>query len=293
MSGAVVARLAPFLIGSILLALFVNVAAAAPVRSTTFVGDGRATPQQLRSDAASIKARLSSLGYGATPVHVTKGAIVIGGGPGNAPPKVVHDVTIIGNVYFRPVLCFAPPENASEASMPSSVSTTPLPSCSPTDTVVPMAGSIIDAKQPQNDPTFANEAKTSPRTPGYSERTVLLSGSGPTSQRYVLGPSQMSGSAIARARASRDQTGQWVVKYTTTSDGAAVWNSVAKNAFHSLLAVEVDGVVISAPLIEPSQLSFTSFGNQGAISGNLTKDEARQLGLAMNSRPLAVPLEVP
>ena len=49
-------------------------------------------------------------------------------------------------------------------------------------------------------------------------------------------------------------------------------------------------MVQSAPLIQPSQSSFTSFGGQGEISGNLTQAQAQNLAQAMEFGALPVRL---
>jgi preprotein translocase subunit SecD len=80
----------------------------------------------------------------------------------------------------------------------------------------------------------------------------------------------------------RSAEGQWLVDYTTTKRGAALWDKVTRESFHQLLALELDGVVYSAPIIQPAQASFTSFNGRGEISGNLTKADAIRLTHAIN-----------
>ncbi len=58
------------------------------------------------------------------------------------------------------------------------------------------------------------------------------------------------------------------------------------------MAIELDGQVYSAPLIQPSQGSFTSFQGQGQISGGgLTQQDANNLAQAMNYGALPVVLK--
>jgi preprotein translocase subunit SecD len=73
--------------------------------------------------------------------------------------------------------------------------------------------------------------------------------------------------------------------------GSALWDKVAEENFHQLLGIEFDGEVYSAPIIQPSQSTFTSFDGKGEISGDLTKSEARQLAQSMNSTP-PIPLRL-
>ena len=126
------------------------------------------------------------------------------------------------------------------------------------------------------DPQYVAYPSTSVDKPDYENSTVLLpglaaSGSANGGERYVLGPSEMTGHSIASATATQDQTGQWVVDYTLTGPGSALWDKVAQENFHQLLGIELDGIVYSAPIIQPTQSAFTSFDGKGEISGSLTQ----------------------
>ena len=105
-------------------------------------------------------------------------------------------------------------------------------------------------------PSVHQHPSTSVDKPGYVASTVLLPGlaaSGSGGERYVLGPSQMTGRAIGSASATQSQTGAWVVNYSLAgSANSALWDKVAEQNFHQLLGIELDGVVYSAPIIQPS-----------------------------------------
>jgi preprotein translocase subunit SecD len=103
----------------------------------------------------------------------------------------------------------------------------------------------------------------------------------------------MTGTSIGSAVAQQSQTGAWEVNYSLKgSAGSALWDSVAKENFHLLLGIELDGVVQSAPIIQPSQSAFTSFDGQGTISGgNMTEADAKSLALAMQFGSLPVRLK--
>jgi preprotein translocase subunit SecD len=93
----------------------------------------------------------------------------------------------------------------------------------------------------------------------------------------------MTASSIRSATAKKNQTGEWVVDYTTTSSGRRTWDRVAEENFHLPLAIELNGLVYSAPIIQPTQVSFSSFDGTGEISGALTKTQATHLAAAMNT----------
>ena len=110
------------------------------------------------------------------------------------------------------------------------------------------------------DPQYSVYPSTSVEKPNYENSTVLLSAlPGATDclgkgYRCVLGPSEMTGHSIASATATLNQTGQWVVDYTLAgSAGSALWDKVAQENFHQILGIELDGVVYSAPIIQPTQ----------------------------------------
>ena len=221
------------------------------------------------------------------------------GGKTQADPKPVAAAAALGAVvYFRPVLCFAPPY-AAAAGATGSVAPTgsePIPACAAgsqltaanMDVTPAGGGHGYSSGNVPPDPRFASYPSTSMQSPGYASRTVLLPGArgacdGIPNERCVLGPAELSGRAIAKATVTQTQTGQWVVDYTTTAAGAAAWDKVASANFHQFLGIEVNGVVDTTPLIQPTQSSFSSFDGRGELSGNLTHGEAVQLARALNS----------
>ena len=102
--------------------------------------------------------------------------------------------------------------------------------------------------------------------------------------RYVLGPAEMTSRLIKAASVERNGAGAWVIDYTMNSAGSVLWDKVARENFHQELAIDLDGVVYSTPLMQPTQSAFSSFEGKGEISGNLTKAEAIRLAHAMQSR---------
>lgn len=200
----------------------------------------------------------------------------------------------VSHVYFRPALCTAPPYVAASQNSPTSGS----PMCS--------AASLLSHQNLNIDPLRPQEAGSSPngftsanvppdstltsvpstsRSADRPSATVLLPALANNcyakGYRCVLGPAEMTGSSIQSAAAEHIQTGQWVVDYRTTPRGGPLWDKVANENFHQELAIEVNGFVYSAPLIQPGQSSFSSFGGRGEVGG-LTKAQAIHLAQAMN-----------
>ena len=218
--------------------------------------------------------------------------------------QVLNEIGQTARMYFRPVLCYAYPEAVPKGykgkTLPPGVED--IPACSSGYELTAEALDInTSTGEPTNnigpDPQYEAYPSTSVDKPGYANSTVLLpglaaSGSNNGGERYVLGPSEMSGRAIGSAQATQNQTGAWVVDYSLAgSANSALWDKVASENFHQLLGIELDGVVYSAPIIQPSQSSFTSFDGQGEISGNLTQADAQNLAQAMNYGALPVTLK--
>ncbi|HEX6394405.1 MAG TPA: hypothetical protein VFZ97_13280 [Acidimicrobiales bacterium] len=96
------------------------------------------------------------------------------------------------------------------------------------------------------------------------------------SPRYVLGPADMTGSAIATAEAI-STIGQYQIQLTFTAAGSGDFNAVAAQRYsyyrqnpsnppyQSLEAIEVDGKVVSAP-----EIQVASFNGTAVISGSTT-----------------------
>ena len=221
--------------------------------------------------------------------------------------QVLNQIGQTARMYFRPVLCFAYPQAVPKADkhkvLPRGIET--IPACSPSSQLTAANLNVTPNNSPQGyssnnvppDTQYAAYPSTSVQKPGYAASTVLLPGlasacDGTPVVRCVLGPAQMTGRSIANATATQNQTGQWVVDYTLAgSAGSALWDKVAQANFHQLLGIELDGQVYSAPIIQPTQSSPTSFQGRGEISGSLTQADAQNLAQAMNFGALPVTLK--
>ncbi|MHB8378943.1 MAG: protein translocase subunit SecD [Acidimicrobiales bacterium] len=246
-----------------------------------------ATTADMQEVVTILTNRVDGLGVSGATVNL-QGKDVVVSVPGVKDARTVLEaVGQTAQLLFRPVLC----EAAVGAKLTAA---TTLPSCAPQyqDTAANLNVNTSTGN-PVNiapDPAFTNIASTPPPK-DLKQDTVLLPLLGQPGVRYVLGPSQMTGHSIKKALAQQDQAGAWVVNYTLTGTGSPLWDAVAQKNFHQLLAIELDGVVQSAPLIQPNQASFTSFAGQGQISGSFTQQSAQTLALAMNFGALPVRLQ--
>jgi preprotein translocase subunit SecD len=253
----------------------------------------KATTADMQEVVTILSNRVNGLGVSGATVNLQgKDVNVSVPGVTNA-RQVLAAVGQTAQLLFRPVLCEA--EVATKGTKLKTYAPGKLPSCGSEylDTAANLDVNTSTG-EPSNsippDPTFT-DIKTTPPGKDFKSDEVLLPELGNTGVRYVLGPEQLTGRAVKKAVAQQDQAGAWVVNYTLTGTGSPEWDAVAAKNFHQLLAIELDGVVQSAPLIQPSQASFTSFDGSGEISGSFTEGSAKNLALAMNFGALPVRLE--
>jgi preprotein translocase subunit SecD len=150
-----------------------------------------------------------------------------------------------------------------------------------------------DRKVPP-DPAFTSYPSTLPSVADFdSSRTVLL----PTAPgvgdlgyaRYVLGPSELNGTDIAGARVVK-VGGQWAVDITFTPAATVKWDAFVDANFHQMISIDLDGAVLSAPLIQPKQTSFSSLEGKFQLSGTFSAGQARRLASVFGKDPMPIAL---
>jgi preprotein translocase subunit SecD len=129
--------------------------------------------------------------------------------------------------------------------------------------------------------------KTTPREEDLPEREVVLPEiqKGEVVQRYRLGPAELTGKALKGAQAEFDPSGQWKVNFTLTGEGSQAFDELAARNLNKQVAIVLDGVVKSAPVIQEAR-----FGGSGEITGDFTEREAKDLALVLRFGALPVEL---
>jgi len=266
--------------------------------SVVYRPQGHPTTAALNQTVAVLTNRVDSLGVSGSQVS-TQGTDIVVSVPGvkNA-REVLKNVGQTAQLLFRPVLCYSPPFVGPKSKKAEPVGS-PLPACgsnyelTAANLAIQANSASVQGYSANNvgpDPAFSSHRSTLSAA-DLAERTVLLPGHGGSNQiRYVAGPAQLTGEAVKTAQAQQDQAGAWVVNYTLTSKGSAAWDQVAKDNFHQVVAIDLDGVVESAPLIQPGSASFSSFQGTGQISGSLTQADAQNLARALQFGALPVRL---
>ncbi len=267
---------------------------------------GRPLSQAMLEEAAATMAsRLHALGDTEATVSTNHGSIAV------SSPTLTRDriqlVGSTGSFSLRPVLCGAPAYRAQSTPLVSGT-TSPAGSSSACEARYATTASNLDVNtttgQPSNtigpDPIFASSPSTTAHDEEAASSALLPADPATGAQQYprfVLGAVQFNNSDvnadIASVAAQFDQADHiWDVDITLTTSGAKVWNAVALLNFHSFIAAELDGEVLSAPLIEPNESTFSSFGVQMVITGNFTEKEAKNTAAVIGSGPLPVPFSV-
>jgi preprotein translocase subunit SecD len=256
-----------------------------------------------------LNLRVNSLGVSGAEVQTTGKNQISVSIPGvTDAQQVLNQIGQTARMYFRPVECYAYPQGFPKGTKipkvaPRGIGT--IPACTPSSQLTAANLAVTPNSGPQGyssnnvppDSQYEVYPSTSVDKPAYATSTVLLPGingacDGQNAVRCVLGPAQMTGRSIGSAQATQNQTGAWVVDYTLAgAAGSALWDKVAAANFHQLLGIELDGEVYSAPIIQPTQSTFTSFAGRGEISGNLTQSDAQNLAQAMNFGALPITLK--
>jgi len=229
---------------------------------------------------ASIALALLGFTLSATLGGGGKGSLPSLSAPLSAKPAAVSS----GTFSIRPVLCYAPPYTLAAGQAPI---TGALPTCASSSQLT--ATNLGVRPDPNNvngytsnssvpaDPQFATYPSTSQSNSNVND-TVLLpaSFSNQGAERYVLGPAGITRSAIKSARAQLIDN-QWAVNITFTDQGAVQWDTLAQQQFHAIIGIDVGGKVVSAPITQPSQTSFSTFSGQLQLSGGFTEQQAKAL----------------
>jgi len=102
---------------------------------------------------------------------------------------------------------------------------------------------------------------------------VVLELEDSSGSRLLLGPSSLDASGVATARKSFQTGNGWGVDMTLTPAGSTAFDDLARKQFHAQFAVVADGVVVTAPTVEPADAEFRPFG--GTIRISIGDTEAR------------------
>lgn len=97
----------------------------------------------------------------------------------------------------------------------------------------------------------------------------------------------MTGAGLKAAAAQlNQQSSGWLIQFELNDEGGAVFGPYTANSIGQPMAIVLDGIVLSAPVI---QAELTT---GGIITGSFTEEEAKTLALQLRSGALPIPLSV-
>jgi preprotein translocase subunit SecD len=156
-----------------------------------------------------------------------------------------------------------PTPAAAAPATPTPADASPPPPGAATD---PLAGAFaaLDCSQPAN-----RQGNSSVDKP--TDETVACDRDGKA--KYLLAPATVVGTDVKGATARLDPAGtnQWQVGVTFTGGGQKKFTDLTAATVGKQVAIVLDGVVISAPVIQ------NTIPGDAQITGNFSKDEAQNL----------------
>jgi preprotein translocase subunit SecD len=264
--------------------------------SAVFKPDKPVSTATLQDVANIMTLRVNGLGV-SSPNISTQGDTVVVELPGvKDQQSILKLLGTTAQLYFRPVLCLAPAYTAPPKGTADAPTTkTAVPTCAS-----PYLLSSSDYTPnstnygwPQIDPDYEYYPTS---TADDLTKTILINSNGQApSERVVLGPAvvdyggksePVTGTIIKSSYSQLDTSNnQWQVVFELTGTGSNLFNAYAKLYYGTPVADDLDGTIISAPIIEAM-----SFPGSGEVSGNFTHAEANQLALELNYGALPVSL---
>lgn len=264
-------------------------AASSPANAVTLypISHRSASAAQLAVDRSVMVTRLHAVGFLNADVKVWNGVLVVT----NGPKRLANPTSLLTSspeLLVRSVICYA-------GSQSGPVLTSPLPTtCSSPRYAAPtVSGPATPLTEP--DPALAAYATTTPaqdaKSPSATSLLPLLNGGNSAIQRYLVSPTLITlSSKVASATVTHlPSAGGWIVDVHLNAAESEEWDHVAQQYFHRQLAVDLNGVIVEAPIIQPVNPTFRSFDGHMQLLA-VTETDAYDLAAALTSGPLAVPL---
>lgn len=258
-----------------------------------------ATVDQLNTIATIVRNRLAAYGVAGSTVAVKAANEVVVSIPGSKPmEQTLNEVSTAGHLSFRPGLCYAP---AYSPGPGGTAAVGALPACSPLNALTAenmnptiAADGNIRENSPTPDPQFAGYPSSTPQSDNPAGTVILpfepgYSGYYQSTPRLVVGPAGVTNSAI-RSATPQSQLGTWVVDVVLTDQGTTAWDNLARKQFHALIAIDLDGGILSAPVTEVGERAFSSFNGSVQIAGGFTQSSAKALAIELGTGALPVEL---
>jgi preprotein translocase subunit SecD len=285
---------------------------------------GTATNSELQEAVNIIENRVNGLGVGNSNVSRQGNDVVINLPGIKDSSSALAELGQTATLYFRPVICIIPnnpTETPTTTTVPKTSPTTkaalrgsgpqatltayhlPAASSTPTTTIPSNTGkggglTAAEAQSACSSSTAAELPTT--QVSEDTANTYVILPYYDKSARYVLGPADMKGDVVSNTSVIAPTSGGgYQVQVTFTSSGAEQFDKIASERYpnyasdpsnppySSMEAIELDGVVYSAPTIQAS-----SFHGSAVISGSssapFSSSQASHLALVLKYGSLPV-----
>lgn len=254
------------------------------------------TADQMQQAVSIIRQRVDASGVGETDITTQAGNQIVVQLPGIADEETRDRIGRSAQMQLRAVLYTAAPSNTfvgddgKQTPYP-----TPGPSLNATPTPAPTNGSDLswateevqakflayDCAKPANDP--AQEPADQP----------LITCDTDGSAKYLLGPVELTGSAISDAtNGLNSQNGQWAVNIVFNGAGTKTFGDISQRLFNlqspqNQFAFVLDGEVISAP-----SMNAVITDGKPQITGNFDQETSKTLADQLKYGALPLSFEV-
>lgn len=246
-----------------------------PGASTTVPKAGTATTKPVASATTSVNPAAATT---IKTADATTSVAAVGAGPG------------LGRFAASPsVTTVVPTTKASSVASTTLGKTSTTLAGKATPTTLPAAPVVATPPAPvPNAIGFDTLQTTSIENDAKNANVILpLQKRDSAASRLVLGPAQMTG-GVKGANASLGQNGAWEVNVELNGAGTRNFNTLAQTNCQKRVAIVLDGLVQSAPLIN-NPCSFPDGRVQ--ITGNFTEKEAKDLSTVLKFGSLPVQLK--
>jgi preprotein translocase subunit SecD len=212
--------------------------------------------------------------------------------------KAVRLVGQTAQLRFRPVLANLPPEGTTTSTTtttgaPGATTTAPA-----TTTTLPKKeqDAAANAAIQSCDTSLIGQLTTIPTTSRADDLAdkCIVAKDRFTKNRYLLGPTAMTGKGVSSAKSQFDQGNGYVVVMNLNGSGQSKFNALAAKSYGQpsptdQVAIVLDGIVQSNPAFQTS-----TFGNSVQITGGsngFSQSEAADLAKLINYGALPVVLK--
>ncbi|HEV7535801.1 MAG TPA: protein translocase subunit SecD [Acidimicrobiia bacterium] len=172
---------------------------------------------------------------------------------------------------------------------PQATTTTAASATTATTAATATTATTAPATTPTTAPLTAGIIPTTPEDQDLPDKEVVLpirkGSDNQGASRLALGPALMTGKDVKSASAQFQS--EWTVHLSFTGDGFSTFNKIAAQYVGKQIAIVLDGVVQSYPVIKNAKFDT----NDVVISGSFKEKEAKDLALVLRYGALPVPLE--